>query len=316
MMALTAIAATLGAGASTADAQEQMKLAVGQRGYWDTAPAELGQRAGIFDKHGLELEILYTQGGGETQQAVISGSVDIGVGVGTYGVLGAYAKGAPVRIIGAEATGAADYWYVRADSPLQSLKDATASNTIAYSTNGSSTNAIVRSFTHLYGLEAQAVATGGPQSTFTQVMSGQVDVGWSSPPFGLDAIEQGRIRIVARGADAPGVKDQSIRALVAHAGAIESRREVIKRFMKAYGETIDWMYMAPEAVRLYAEFAGVPEDVARRVRDEFFPKALIAPYKFEGVQSLMEDAVTFKTIAEPLTEAQLDELIQVEAFKP
>ena len=33
---------------------------------------ELGQQAGIFKKHGLVLEILYTQGGGETQQAVIS----------------------------------------------------------------------------------------------------------------------------------------------------------------------------------------------------------------------------------------------------
>ena len=53
--------------------------------------------------------MLYTQGGGETLQAVISGSADIGVAAGTLGALGAFAKGAPVRIIGAQATGAADY---------------------------------------------------------------------------------------------------------------------------------------------------------------------------------------------------------------
>ena len=99
--------------AGTASAQDTLKLAVGQRGNWDTSVSELGQRAGIFKKHGLELEIVYTQGAGETQQAVISGSVDIGVAVGIMGVLSSYSKGAPVRIIGAEATGAADYWYAR-----------------------------------------------------------------------------------------------------------------------------------------------------------------------------------------------------------
>ena len=45
------------------------------------------------------LDIVYTQGAGETQQAVISGSVDIGIAAGVMGVLSAYSKGAPVRII-------------------------------------------------------------------------------------------------------------------------------------------------------------------------------------------------------------------------
>ena len=126
---------------SPAHAQDTLKIAAGQRGNWDTSISEVGQRAGIFKKHGLELEILWTQGGGETQQAVISGSVDIGVATGIMGVLSAYSKGAPVRIIGAETTGAADlYWYVPATSPIKSLKD-TDGKTIAYSTNGSSTTA-------------------------------------------------------------------------------------------------------------------------------------------------------------------------------
>jgi NitT/TauT family transport system substrate-binding protein len=67
------------AGHTAARAQDKLQLAVGQRGGWDTAVAEVGSRAGIFKKHGLDLDILYTQGSGETQQAVISGSVDIGV---------------------------------------------------------------------------------------------------------------------------------------------------------------------------------------------------------------------------------------------
>jgi len=50
-------------------------------------------------------QVFYTSGGGETQQAVISGSADIGVSPGTLGVLGAFAKGAPIRIISGSATG-------------------------------------------------------------------------------------------------------------------------------------------------------------------------------------------------------------------
>src|ERR671937_372442 len=56
-----------------ASAQDKLKLTVGQRGNWDTSVSEIGQRAGIFKKHGLELEIVYTQGSGETQQPVVAG---------------------------------------------------------------------------------------------------------------------------------------------------------------------------------------------------------------------------------------------------
>ena len=57
-------------------AQDTLKLAVGQRGLWDTSISDVGQRAGIFKKHGLTLELLYTQGAGETLQAVSDRSTD------------------------------------------------------------------------------------------------------------------------------------------------------------------------------------------------------------------------------------------------
>src|SRR3954467_4888068 len=74
-------------------AQDAMKVAAGQRGNWDSSVPEIGQRAGIMKKYGLTLDILYTQGSGETQQAVISGAVDVGVAIGTLGAIGAYSKG-------------------------------------------------------------------------------------------------------------------------------------------------------------------------------------------------------------------------------
>ena len=157
----------------TARADDVLKLAIGQRGNWENSVSELGQGAGFFKKHGLTLELLYTEGGGQTQQAVISGSVDIGIGVGTYGVLGAFSKGAPVRVIGNSMVGAHDlYWYVPASSPVQSIKGADGKS-IAYSTTGSSTDLVVRGFQRVFGIRLNPVATGSPASTFTQTMSGR-----------------------------------------------------------------------------------------------------------------------------------------------
>src|SRR5258706_10230036 len=240
-------------------AEDTLKLAIGQRGNWENAAPELGQKVGIFKKHGLTLEILYTQGPGETLQAVISGSVDIGIGVGTAGVLGAFSKGAPVRAIANSTAGADDlFWYVPAASPIKSIKDANG-KTIAYSTTGSSTNLAVLAFIREFGVQAKPVATGSPASTFTQTMSGQVDIGWSSPPFGIEALQQGRIRIVARESDVAAFRNQTVRLMIAHAAVVEQRRDLVERFVQACPETLEGMYSDPAALKAYAEWVGIPE---------------------------------------------------------
>ena len=293
-------------------AQDTLKVAAGQRGNWDTTIAEVGQRGGIFKKQGLTLEILYTQGGGETQQAVISGSVDIGVAPGIMGVLSAFAKGAPVRIIGAATTGASDlYWYVPASSPIKSLKDSEG-KTIAYSTVGSSTHGIVTAFMKQYDLKAKPTATGGPAPTLTQVMSNQIDIGWSAPPFGLQQLDEGKIRIIASGNDATIFKGQTVRLLITNVQTLQTRKPAIDRFMKAYRETIDWLYSSdPVALQTYADFVGIPVALARRTRDDFFPRAAVDPDKVVGLDTIVQDAVALKYTATPLTREQLAELIQI-----
>jgi NitT/TauT family transport system substrate-binding protein len=308
--ALAALA--LGLALQSAHAQDTLKIAAGQRGNWDTSISEVGQRAGIFRKHGLVLEILWTQGAGETQQAVISGSVDIGVGVGIMGVLSAYSKGAPVRVIGAETTGATDlFWYVPASSPIKSLKD-TDGKTIAYSTNGSSTHGIVTAFIKQYDLKAKPTATGGPAPTLTQVMSSQIDVGWSAPPFGMQQLDEGKIRIIASGNDAAIFKGQTVRLLITNVQTLQTRKPVLERYMKAYRETVDWMYSNdPSALKTYADFVGIPEAMAKRTRDGFFPKTAVDPDKVVGLDVIVQDAVALKYTATPLTKEQLAELIQI-----
>jgi NitT/TauT family transport system substrate-binding protein len=298
--------------AAPAFAQDTVKLAIGQRGNWDTAVPHLGVKAGIFKKHGLDLELTYTSGSGETLQPVISNSVDVGLAVGTMGAISAFAKGAPVRIIGAEATGAADYWYAKADSGIKTLKDVN-NKTIAFSTKGSSTNSVVLAFIKEFGLtSATPQSTGNPPSTLTAVMTGQVDVGWAAPPFGLKEMDEGKIVLIARATDASIVKGQTIRTIVTNADTFAKRKDVLLRFMQAYRETIDYMYSDnPQVLKDYAEFNNMPEAMAKRVRDDFFPRAIIDPDAIKGLDTLLPEAVSLKFINEPLTEKQLAELIQV-----
>jgi len=313
LLALAAAAIAALAAPPRAGADDLVKLTIGQRGNWDTSIAQLGSRAGIFKRHGIELEMVYTSGSGETLQPVIGGAVDAGLAVGTLGALGAYAKGAPVRIIAAQATGAADYWYAKASSPITKLTDLTDTNTIAYSTNGSSTNSVVRAFIDEFKLKVKTMATGNPSATLTAVMTGQVDVGWSAPPFGLKEIDDGNTRLIARATDAALVRGQTIRVIAVNADVLLKRKEVLGRFMTAYRETIAYMYSDdPRVIKDYGEFAGVSEAMARRVRDDFFPSSLVNPDEIHGLDSLMAEAVTLKFIPAPLTKEQVAELVQIQ----
>ncbi len=292
-------------------AQDKLRIAAGLAGTWENSFSELGQNAGFFKKHGLVLDIFYTQGAGETQQAVISGSADVGTGVGTFNTFGAFAKGAPIRVIAATHTGANDLtWYVRADSAIKDKKDL-AGKKVAYSTTGSSTYAAVLGFRRVFGVTFTPVATGSPASTLTQLMTGQIDVGWTSPPFALDLLKEGKIREIARASDVPELRNQTARFMTANAIALEANKPVFVRYLQAYREVVDWMYRDNAALKAFADWAHVPELIAKTVPDDFYPKNNVLPDRVEGLEQAMADAVSFKYIAAPLSKDQLAKLVLV-----
>src|SRR5438067_8690268 len=159
--------------------------------------------------------------------------------------------------------------------------------------------------------KAKPVATGGPPATLTQVMSGQIAVGWSAPPFGLQQLDEGKIRIVASGNDATAFKSQTVRLLITNVQALQSKKALIDRYMKAYRETVDWMYSDPAALKVYAEWLGITEVKAKRTRDDFFPKEALDPDTIVGVDVIVRDAVELKFTPLQLTKEQLAELIQI-----
>ena len=117
--------------------------------------------------------------------------------------------------------------------------------------------------------------------------------------------------MIASGNDASVFKGQTVRLLVTNLQTLQGRGDVIKRYMQAYRETVDWEYSDPAALKLYAEWLNIPPDIAKRTRDGFFPKPALNPDTVVGLDTIVNDAVELKYTQAPLTKSQLGELIQI-----
>ena len=271
----------------------------------------------MLKKAGLDVEFFFTEGGGQTLQVITSGSVDVAMSNGLLGTIGAYSKKAPIRVISAQMTGAHElFWYVRAESTIRSLKDATEKNTIAFSSPGSSSNLILLALLNQAGSKARPTATGGLPGTLTSVMTGQIDIGWATPPFALREIQEKKIIIVARAREATELtqpddprqhrqrqfaQDQARRDHAADAG-LSTRR--------SSGRITN-----PRAIDYFAEFAKAPRDIAGTAVKEFFPSEALQIGEIRDLDRTLRDALQYKFTTSQLTQQDVAGLFDI-LYKP
>src|SRR5262245_26815318 len=74
-------------------AQTKVRVGQPQAGTFQFVPLQVGTEAGIFRKHGIDLEVISFGGGPRVQQAIAADSIDIGIGSGPE--LAFVANGAP-----------------------------------------------------------------------------------------------------------------------------------------------------------------------------------------------------------------------------
>ncbi len=300
---------------SLAQTPDKLKVAISQRGFWDSSFLEFAQKEGFLKEANLDVEFFYTQGGGQTLQVVNSGSVDVAMSNGLLGTIGAFAKGAPIRVISAQMTGAHElFWYVKADSKVRSLKDADG-KTIAFSSPGSSSNLILLSLLKQAGSKAKPTATGGLPGTHTSVMTGQIDIGWAVPPFALRELQEKKIVIVARAREATELKNQTIRVNIANVEALKTKRAAITRLMQVYDKAIRWAYTNPKAIDYFAEFAKVPHAIAKQAVDDFYPQAALQIGEIRDLDRTLNDALQYKFITKKMTPKDVAPLVDI-LYKP
>jgi NitT/TauT family transport system substrate-binding protein len=299
-----------------AEAPDKLKVAIPQRGFWDSSFLDFAEREGMLKDANLNIELFYTEGGGQTLQALTSGSVDVGMSNGLLATVSAFSKGVPIRVISAEMTGANElFWYVKSESKIRSFKDADDQTTAAFSATGSSSNLVLLELLRGAGSRAKPTATGGLPSTLTAVMTGQIDIGWATPPFALREQQEYKIRIIARAREATEMRNQTVRVNVAMAETLKAKRSAITRLMRVYAKAVDWAYTNSKAIDYFADGANVPRDIAKRAVDEFYPKEALQIGGIRGLETTLRDALQYKFTTRQLTPMDVEPLIDI-VFKP
>ena len=317
-LVLAAIALAIAA-INTSAQSEKLKVAIPQKGFWDSSWVEFAEAAGFFKEAGLEVEIFWTEGGAQTTATVISGSVDIALSNGILAAINAYVKGGPdtpYRVISAQMTGANElFWYVKADSPYKSLKDVPEGKTISFSSPGSSSNLILLTLLRQSGSKGKPLPVGGAPSSYTQTMTGQVDVGWSVVPFALQDEVDGKIRIIARAREATELQNQTIRVNLANTNSLKTKRPAIVKFMQAYKKAIDWAYTNPKAIEMFAQNMKVSPAIAKKAVDEFYPKSAMQIGEIRDLERSLKDALDYKFLTAPKTPKDIEGLFDI-VYKP
>lgn len=283
-------------------ASEILNVAVPDRGAWDSSYTVLGLEQGFFKEEGLDVRITYAADQAELESLLVSGTVDIAVGAGFVDILGAWAHGAPVKIISPESTGAADvFWFAKISGPVGSMGDLHG-QAVGYSAPGSLTYFILRTLLKEASVDdARLVAVGPAPSGYPQVLDAQLAASWSRPPANVEYLVAGEIRVIARANDSPQVRNQTTRVNAVNVNFLARHRAAVTGFLKAYKKSVDWAYSSPLAVDAYAKLSGQSADAAKYVFQEFTSREGAQIDQIKGEDRVLAEALEANRIPHALT---------------
>jgi NitT/TauT family transport system substrate-binding protein len=302
---------------SAASARTKVVLVVPHRVLFTVAvPVYVAQEKGYYKDSGIEVDAVFTKGGGENVQAVVSGDAGIGLSTGVFAVLSAFAKGAPVKIASAEIAGMDAFWYVLGNSPIRKMEDL-AGKKIGYSRPGSSTHMAALAIMNQVkakGLKPpEPVSLGGVPDSFTAVKTDQAEAGWSVPPFMLDRVEKGELRIVVRGSEIEALNDITMRVHFVNTDFAAKQPEAVRGFFRAHQKAVEYMLDHPEeTTEIWMRKADLklPKSAVLKTW-EFYSKPAMAMKPIRGIKTSVEDAVKLKFLKQPLSQSEIDRLIDL-----
>ncbi|MBI2182841.1 MAG: ABC transporter substrate-binding protein [Deltaproteobacteria bacterium] len=319
LLALALLLACLNGTSSVwaAAARTKLILVIPHRVLFTVAvPVYVAQEKGFYRENNVDVDAVFTRGGGENVQAVVSGDAQIGLSTGVFAVIGAFMKKAPIKIAAAEITGADAFWYVQASTPMRRIDDL-AGKKVAYSRPGSSTHMAVLAIADMIkakGLKpAEPVSLGGIPEVYTAVRTGQSDAGWSVPPFQLDKVEKGELRIAVRGDEITALKEITSRVHFINSDYAAKNPDAVRGFFRAHQRAVEYMLdHKEETTKIWIRKADLkyPETAVLKTWD-FYSKPAMAAKPIRGLQQTIDDAIRFNFLKQPLTQAEINSLIDL-----
>ena len=235
---------------------QSTNLRIAFNGFGGTAPLYLGQDAGIFKKHNLNLEMIFIPGGSLSLQAQIGKSLELLL-TGGPPVVNAYLQGAKIKIVGG-ATNLLPYTFV-VTSGIRSAEQLKGKK-IGISRFGSNTDYVVRLALNQFALspgEVQIIQVGGSQARLVAMKSGAIHATVLSPEESLVAQKMGYsilLDFIEKGIEFPHVN------VVARDDFLETQTQTMRAFMRAYVESVRYYKThRPEAVSKIVFLSKLPD---------------------------------------------------------
>lgn len=275
----------------TLAAAEIVKVAVPDRGAWDTSFTQLGLQQGFFQQKGLAVEIVRVANEVSLENALIMGDADVGVSARFPAILAAWIDGAPIKIISPEATGAPDiFWFSRAGGPIRCMEDLHG-QPVGYGEPASLSYFVLTTLLKRAGVnDARLVPTGTADNGIPMVLSAQLAASWGGPLAAAKDLLAGEVSLIARGNDSPLVRGQTMRVNVANAKFLDGHRSDVVGFLEAYKKSVDWAYSSSAALEAYAKLSVQSMEFAKYIVKEFASKASNQLAEIKGEERVLEEA--------------------------
>ncbi|HUB95557.1 MAG TPA: ABC transporter substrate-binding protein [Stellaceae bacterium] len=234
-------------------------------------PLDVGIDAGIFKKHGLDVESFGFGGSAKLQQALAADSIDIGIGSGPE--LSFVAKGAPVLGIAAMAGKPALLGIVvRQQGDVQTVADLKG-KTVGTSTTGSLTTWLVRELSRRQGWGPDGINLaflGDEAPQIAALRAGAIQGSTIQIATGYKLQEEGFGKILYQFGDIE--PHFIIHVIYARKALIAEHPDEVRAFLAGWFETIAYMAThKADVVRIAAPIMGVDANIAGRVYDELMP---------------------------------------------
>ena len=296
-----------------AAAADSIKIAISHPTTWDAVFPAIAAKKGFFKEQNLDVSMISATGGSDTVQVLTTGSVQFTTPTAVHAVITAYQKGAPIRIVANQLTGAPDiYFYAMAAGPIKKSADMNLKK-VGYSRPGSVTHILIQNYMKENNLKAELISTGGMPASRTMLETGQIDVAWGASPFALDGIRAGTYRLMFSGDDVKAAKPVVNRVTCTSADILKNNPDLVLRFITAYQKAVDFVYgpSMNEALAMFAEANKMELAEAREAVKFFGDKKAHDLAPVERFEDAVNQAVEFGLIKEKLTDAQVKELVQI-----
>jgi NitT/TauT family transport system substrate-binding protein len=273
-------------GAQTGDARK-VTLGIAVQKDLANSPLVLADKEGLYRRYGLEVELVYFNGGGALVQAMSGGRADYGW-VSHAPVVKAIEQGAPMAVV-AETNRSAIGWglVVAPDSPIKQVSDLRAGMTISYTSEGALTNWYALYVAKQAGLaptDIRGVPIGTSLPAISNALSkGQVDAATVLLPWGniLEGSGQGRW-VTHMEEELPNFSFSGIAATTKAAEDTTATSCLVG----AYVAAVKWMADHPaETQRWFEEFYGVDAALAKsayaKLMPDFSPDGAMDPKRLQ-----------------------------------